>query len=360
MSIGPVGVTRRATISDVAREAGTGKTSVSRYLNGETNVLSSDLRARIEAAIKRLDYRPNQMARGLKRGRNRLVGLLVADITNPYTVGVLRGAEEACHVLGLMPLVCNAAGEVEMERRYLQLMTTYRVEGVIVNALGVKEETLRPVGEGGTPAVLVDRTIDGLLADMVGLDNGNAVALGMRHLLDEGFEDIRFVVQPYERISSRRLREAAFRSTLEQAQRERDPGAAPLRGETMVLDLSDDEAVAQAHEAVDRHLEAASKAGGRRVAYFAANGPVALSLALHLHARYGSRWQERVALLSIDDSEWAELIGVTAIRQPTFEIGYRAVEFLHERIEGAVVPAREAMLPGELVIRRSTVRQNEN
>nr|WP_240324673.1 LacI family DNA-binding transcriptional regulator [Trinickia diaoshuihuensis] len=349
-----MGITRRATISDVAREAGTGKTSVSRYLNGETNVLSSDLRARIEAAIKRLDYRPNQMARGLKRGRNRLVGLLVADITNPYTVGVVRGVEAACHALGLMPLVCNAANEVEMERRYLQLMTTYRVEGVIVNALGVEEETLKPVGEAGTPAVLVDRSIDGLSADMVGLDNTDAVALGMRHLLEQGFDDIRFVVQPYERVSSRRLREAAFRAALEQARQERDAGASPLLGETMVLDLADAQAVARTHEAVDRHLEAASQRGGRRVAYFAANGPVALSLALHLHARYGSHWQDRVALMSIDDSEWAELIGVTAIRQPTYAIGYRAVEFLHERIEGGVEPAREAMLPGELVVRRST------
>ncbi len=83
---------RPATISDVAREAGTGKTSVSRYLNGETNVLSVDLRTRIEAAIQRLNYRPNQMARGLKRGRNRLLGLLAADLTNPYTVVCCRAS----------------------------------------------------------------------------------------------------------------------------------------------------------------------------------------------------------------------------------------------------------------------------
>jgi len=355
-----MGAMRRATISDVAREAGTGKTSVSRYLNGETNVLSSDLRARIEAAIKRLDYRPNQMARGLKRGRNRLIGLLVADLTNPYTVGVARGVEAACHALGLMPLVCNAANEVEMERRYLQLMTTYRVEGVIVNALGVKEESLRPLGEGGTPAVLVDRSIEGLAADMVGLDNGEAVELGMRHLLQEGFDDIRFVVQPFEHVSSRKLREAAFQAALERARRARGAAGTPLRGETIVLDLNDDEALARTHEALDRHLEDASREGGRRVAYFAANGPVALSLALHLNGRYGSHWQERVALMSIDDSEWAELIGVTAIRQPTYEIGYRAVEFLHERIEGGMEPAREAMLPGALVARRSTVWRDDD
>lgn len=353
MIVPPPGVPRRATISDVAREAGTGKTSVSRFLNGETNVLSAELRARIETAIKRLDYRPNQMARGLKRGRNRLIGMLVADITNPYTVEVLRGVEAACHALGLMPLICNAANELEMERRYVQLMTTYRVEGVIVNALGVSEETLRPLYAGGTPAVLVDRTVEGLAADMVGLDNDAAVRLGMHHLLERGFDDICFVVQPYERVSSRRSREAAFRATLAEAGRAAMGSARGVLGRTIVLDLADAEAMSRAYAELDGYLADAS-AAHQRIALFAANGPVALSLALHLHARYGVHWQEHAALMAIDDSEWAELVGVTTIRQPTYAIGYRAVEFLHERIEGVTEPVREAILPGELVTRAST------
>src|SRR6201996_3643474 len=192
---------RRATITDVAREAGTGKTSISRYLNGEMGVLSPDLRERIEAAIAKLDYRPNQMARGLKRGRNRLIGMLLADLTNPYSVEVLQGVEAACHALGYMPLICHAANEVDMERRFLQLLTTYRVEGVIVNALGVSEETLRPVGGGGIPAVLVDRTVEGLAADMVGLDNEAAVTAATRHLVERGFDRLWFVVQPFAHIS---------------------------------------------------------------------------------------------------------------------------------------------------------------
>jgi LacI family kdg operon repressor len=341
---------RRATISDVAREAGTGKTSISRYLNGEMSVLSTELRARIEAAIERLDYQPNQMARGLKRGRNRLIGMLVADLTNPYSVEVLQGVEAACHALGLMPLICHAANEVEMERRYLQLLTTYRVEGVIVNAIGVREETLRPVGEGGIPAVLVDRTVDGLVADMVGLDNTSAVELGTRHLLERGFGDIWFVVQPFERISSRRLREAAFREVMS--------GASGAQGRTVVLDLGDAAALDGTLAELDLALDTAIAASEdvHRIALFAANAPVALCLARHLNTRYGAAWQARIALLSVDDPEWAELTGVTTIRQPTFQIGYRAVEFLHERIEGGEAAARDCLLPGELIVRASTSR----
>src|SRR5579863_186022 len=338
MSYVRTGAPRRATINDVAREAGTGKTSVSRYLNGETNVLSLDLRERIETAIKRLDYQPNQMARGLKRGRNRLIGMLVADLTNPYSVEVLQGVEAACHALGLMPLICHAANEVEMERRYLQLLTTYRVEGVIVNALGVKDETLQPLGEGGIPAVLVDRKVAGLAADMVGLDNAEAVRAGTQHLIERGFAEIHFVVQPFERVSSRRVREAAFREAIENAVRVAvadGAGNAPrLQGQTVVLDLADPEAVMRTHAALVRRIDAAVDGSSKRIALFAANAPVALSLALHLNSHYGPRWQDRVALMSVDDPEWAELTGITTIRQPTYAIGYRAVEFLHERIDG--------------------------
>ncbi|NKJ49477.1 LacI family transcriptional regulator [Burkholderia sp. SG-MS1] len=375
----PPPLPRRATITDVAREAGTGKTSISRYLNGETSVLSPELRARIEAAIARLDYQPNQMARGLKRGRNRLIGMLLADLTNPYTVEVLQGVEAACHALGLMPLICHAANEVEMERRYLQLLTTYRVEGVIVNALGVREETLRPVGDGGIPAVLVDRSVDGLVADMVGLDNRAAAELGTRHLLEQGFDDIWFVVQPFEQVSSRQLRELAFRDAM-RAQR-------AARGRTLVLNLADAADVERGLAELDRAIDAAGSDGDvasatnaassanatnaanaspadnpgnstplPRIALFAANAPVALRLALHLKARYGVGWQARVALLSIDDPDWAELAGITTIRQPTYDIGYRAVEFLHERIEGVPTTARDCLLPGELIVRASTSR----
>ncbi|WP_321798592.1 LacI family DNA-binding transcriptional regulator [Caballeronia sp. J97] len=338
---------RRATITDVAREAGTGKTSISRYLNGETGVLSPDLRERIEAAIAKLDYRPNQMARGLKRGRNRLIGMLLADLTNPYSVEVLQGVEAACHALGYMPLICHAANEIDMERRYLQLLTTYRVEGVIVNALGVKEELLQGFARGGIPVVLVDRSVEGFITDMVGLDNPAAVQLATRHLAAQGFDELLFIVQPVTHVSSRRLREAAFRETV---------AALHASGSTLVIDLAD---ASPALAELDTRV-AAAKVAGKRVALFAANGPVALRVAVHLKERHGADWQASVALMSIDDSEWAQLAGMTTVRQPTYDIGRRAVEFLHERLGGAAMPARECLLPGELVVRASTTRETHH
>ncbi len=332
---------RRATITDVAREAGTGKTSISRFLNGETAALSTDLRSRIEAAIAKLDYRPNQMARGLKRGRNRLIGLLVADLTNPYSVEVLQGVEAACHAQGYMPLICHAANEADLERRYLQLLTTYRVEGIIVNALGVREDILLDFASGGIPVVLVDRTVDGLVSDMVGLDNPRAVSVGIHHLAERGIRDVVFVVQPFERVSSRRVREEAFRGVIDEC---------GIAGTTVVMDLDDNRTtLAHVGEVVERVA-----ADGRRAGVFAANAPVALALALYFKERFGNDWQATVAMISIDDPDWAELAGMTSVRQPTYEIGAKAVAFLHERIEGATGEARVALLAGELVVRAST------
>lgn len=108
----------RATISDVAKAAKTGKTSISRYLNGEKHLLSDDLLSRIEKAIAELDYRPSLMARGLKHGRTRLIGLIIADITNPYSVNVMSGIEAACREKGFTLLVCNTNNELDRELHY--------------------------------------------------------------------------------------------------------------------------------------------------------------------------------------------------------------------------------------------------
>ncbi|MBP6536024.1 MAG: LacI family DNA-binding transcriptional regulator, partial [Xylophilus sp.] len=97
--------TARATIADVARVAGVSKATVSRVLNRRTDLLTPDIAARVDAAIRTLAYVPSPMAQGLKRGRSRLIGLVVADITNPYSVAVLRGAEKACQQAGYLVML---------------------------------------------------------------------------------------------------------------------------------------------------------------------------------------------------------------------------------------------------------------
>ncbi|MDX6019289.1 LacI family DNA-binding transcriptional regulator [Scandinavium sp. V105_16] len=333
----------RATISDVAKAAKTGKTSVSRYLNGEKHLLSDALLARIERAIADLDYRPSLMARGLKHGRTRLIGLIIADITNPYSVNVLSGIEAACREQGFTPLVCNTNNEVDQERHYLDLLRSYQVEGIVVNAVGMHEEGLNRLQQSALPMVLIDRKIPDFACDVVGLDNTQAATTATEHLVEQGFEALLFLSEPLGSVNTRRERLAAFRATLA-----RYPGISAANTEVPLNDgAMIDNALRQFH-ATHR---------GMRKAVISANGALTLQVARSLK-RLGLHWGSDIGLLGFDELEWAELagVGITTLKQPTWKIGHAAVEQVVRRIEGSNEPIREQVFSGELIVRGSTSR----
>lgn len=333
----------RATISDVARTAKTGKTSVSRYLNGEQNLLSPDLKARIERAIAELDYRPSQMARGLKRGRTRLIGLIIADITNPYSVDVLSGIEAACRSHGFTLLMCNTNNEVDLEQHYLQLLSSYQVEGIVVNAVGMREDVLRQLQQSMLPMVLIDRKIPDFACDVVGLNNPEAAQLATQHLLDNGYQALLFLSEPLGSVNTRRERLAAFFSTAQT-----QPA---VQAENTEIALHQPEMMDTALR--DFHQRHA----GKRCAVVAANGALTLQVARALQ-RLELNWGESIGLLGFDELEWAALAGagITTLKQPTWQIGYAALEKVIARIEGDDQPISEQVFSGELIVRGSSQR----
>ncbi|WP_343463760.1 LacI family DNA-binding transcriptional regulator [Pantoea sp.] len=331
----------RATISDVARAAKTGKTSVSRYLNGEVHVLSPDLKARIEQAIADLNYRPSQMARGLKRGRTRLIGLIIADITNPYSVDVLSGIEAACRARGFTLLMCNTNNEVDREQYYLQLLSSYQVEGIVVNAVGMHEEVLNRLQQSMLPMVLIDRKIPDFACDVVGLNNPEASQNATQHLLDNGYDALLFVSEPLGSVNTRRERLAAFRTCCQ-----RHP---QVHAENAEVPLHDAPLLAEClRDFYQRHHD-------KRCAVIAANGALTLQVARALQS-LALRWGEDIGLLGFDELEWAALagVGITTLKQPTWQIGYAALERVIARIEGSDDAVYEQVFSGELVERGSS------
>ncbi|MEG1439070.1 MAG: LacI family DNA-binding transcriptional regulator [Hafnia sp.] len=333
----------RATISDVAKAAKTGKTSVSRYLNGEQHLLSDDLKKRIEQAIQRLNYRPSQMARSLKGGQTRLIGMIIADITNPYSVDVLRGVEEACRVQGFTLLVCNTNNEINQEQHYLELLSSYRVEGLVVNAVGMREEALSKLQQSLLPMVLIDRKIPDFSCDMVGLDNHRAATEATQHLLEQGFEAVMFLSEPLGLVNTRLERLHAFQKAMQ---------------EHPELTACHAEVVLNKGELLDQTLtQFCHQHRGMRKAVMSANGALTLQVARSLR-RLGLNWGSDIGLLGFDELEWAELagVGITTLKQPTYQIGYAALELLVKRIQGDGQPTVEQKYPGELIVRGSTSR----
>ena len=337
---------KRATIAEVAREAGVSKATVSRFLNHRERLLTPGIATRVEIAIAALAYSPSPMAQALKRGRSRLIGLVVADVTNPFSVAVLRGAEKACQQAGYLLMLFNLGNDSRRESEAIKALTAYQVEGFILNTLGRDAGAAADAARHGKPVVLVDRRHHDMQADFVSLDNAGAVRLGVAHLLKAGYRELLFVSEPISGVSSRMEREAAFRSVIGDSA----PELADLHGNTFESTEGDSDGLDQALRSLRQ------RAQGRLPGVISSNAVVTLRVVAAM-ARLGWRFGAELGLVGFDDTEWSPYIGpgLTTIAQPTDELGRLAAGCLIERLKGLDLPPRQILLSGRLLPRGSSV-----
>lgn len=334
----------RLTIEDVARAAGVSKATVSRFLNRRDDLLTRDIAERVEAAINRLGYAPSPMAQSLKRGRSRIIGLIVADVANPFSVAVLRGAEKACRDAGYMVMLCNV-GEEGREREAVRTLAGYRVEGFLLHPMGRDPAVIDDAQRHGKPVVMIDRRLGDAQGDLVALDNAGAVQAALRHLDAAGYRDLLLVTDPIAGFRSREQRAAAFRDYVAQH-------GEHLQGSMHEVSGPNAEAV------LDTALRAIrDAAAGRPIAVVAGNSLCTLRVA-GAARRLGWQLGSELGLVGIDDTDWAPLIGpgITTVAQPTDDIGRLAAHCLLERLSGSELPPREILLPGTLLVRGSSRR----
>ncbi|MDR3516564.1 MAG: LacI family DNA-binding transcriptional regulator [Azospirillaceae bacterium] len=333
------------TIADVARAAGVSKTSVSRFLGGALSALSEDKRQQIESAIARLDYRPNRLARGLKRGQTRLIGFVVADVVNPYSVAVMHGAEAACRKFGYTMMLCNTGGSRELEHQVLDALASYSVEGIILHSVGEATGAIARLVPARVKLVLLDRRLPQTDYDFIGLDNSIATMLATRHLLENGYRDLAIFAEPLAGVSPRCERTAAFLAEVAT-----EPAAT---GGLFEIDTTDETSTDRAVAAfMAANRQAAPKA------ILAASGIVTLCL-LRALARAGIAIPDDVGVVGFDDLAWSHLVGtgITTIGQPTDKLGEMLVRQLLARIDGDTAPRCDRVVPGHLIIRGSSARR---
>lgn len=336
---------RRPTIAAVAASAGVSKATVSRFFNHE-ELLTPDIAARVKKAITELDYAPSPMAQALSRGRSRLIGLIVADITNPYSVAVLRGAEKACQEAGYLVMLFNLGNAVGREREAIDALAGYQVDGFILNTLGRGAGVTEALERNGKPAVLVDRRHSGMTADFVALDNAGAMVAACEHLIANGYRELMYVTEPKKGVSSRRERATAFNKCS-------SSHATHVAGQVFEYSEETGNSLQEAIRALI--LRAESAKDGRRAAVISGNAVVTLRIA-SIAAQCKWKFGADVGFLGFDDPEWAPLIGpgLSAIAQPTDAIGRAAATCLIDRLHGEQSPPLQILLPGQLVIRGSS------
>lgn len=336
----------RATIADVARRAGVSKATVSRFLNHREALLSPEIAQRVEVAIRELGYTPSPMAQALKRGRSRLIGLVLADITNPYSVAVLRGAEMACRAAGYLVMLFNLGNEIERESAGIRALSSYRVEGYILNTMGHDSGAVMETARQGKPVVLVDRLHAGLDVDFVSLDNRQAIDLCATHLIEAGYGELLYATEPLGTVSSRIERAREFQAFL--------AAGAAGRARGLCFESADEEGAAL--DAALRALRTRARKAGRLPAVISGNAVVTLRVVASM-ARLGWRLGVDIGLVGIDETEWAPYVGpgISTLSQPTGELGRKAAQCLIERLDGGDMAPRRILLPGTLNARGSSV-----
>ncbi|MEA9581566.1 LacI family DNA-binding transcriptional regulator [Xanthomonas nasturtii] len=321
------------SINDVARVAGVSKSTVSRALG--TGPVSEEVRAKVEAAVRQTGYRPNLMARRLRSQQSGILGVIVADIRNPYFTSLIRAVEEVAYRAGMRVTLCNTDEDPEREALYLELMQEERITGLIFAPTRVTVGRMHELALD-YPTVLVDRAGAGSRYDSVVLDNAAAMGELVTHLQAQG----------YRRIGG------LFGSTSTTAAERRDGYLAAMRMQGLTPDYRE---VAPTAEAAIVELEQWLASDSRPEAIVTSNSLLLMG-ALKAARTAGLRLPQDLALAGFDNERWTDLVepGITVVEQPVEDMGRAAMSLLLERLSNPQLPIRRMVMTGRCVVRGST------
>lgn len=320
-------------IIDVARRAQVSPATVSRVFNGSRGVKALH-RERVLRAIDELDYRPNLLARNLRRQKAGMIGVLVSDIENPHFAAMVRAVEDATYRLGYRVLLCNTDERAEKQRAYMAMLAAERALGVILAPSDPAGKEIETVLDLGIPVVAFDRAVDDPRADAVVADNLDAGRQAADYLRAAGHTRIGFIG---------------------------DAGVA-----TCVARQTGYEGVMRAVGLPPRIADGRSRiAGGAGAteelvrdeaptALVVANNLMTIGALRVLRAR-GLRVPDQMSVVAIDDPFWAEIVEppLTVLAQPVRRMAERVVELLLERLESGRTEARRDVFACDLIERAS-------
>lgn len=295
------------TLKDVAARAGVSAITVSRVVNGSSSVRPAT-RARVESAIEKLQYVPNQNASNLRSRQSDTVALLLPSITNSFWTTIARGVEDEAWAGGYGMFLCNTDDDPEKEERYVELLLRRQVEGILIVPTLGSEPLLERLRRRGMRFVLLHRQLEGVAADTVrGDSRGGALALTER-LLAAGYRRIAYVGGP-PTLALARERLAGYREALIAAGREPDPALVRL-GEGYGQQIG------------QRLIAELLATRPRPEAIVLANSRLAIG-GLHAIGQAGLRVPEDIAVAAFYDisalDDYSPLM-VTAV-QPAYDIG---------------------------------------
>jgi LacI family transcriptional regulator len=327
------------TIADVARESGVGSMTVSRVLNGGKYV-KAHTAEKVRRAIAKLEYRPNEAARILRGQSTRTIGLVIPNLADPFFSACAHAVQQVAAMRDYVTLLLACESDVEEEDQTLALLKSRNISGLLICPSRMDSpRLLQELQDRGVPVVTIDRTVPGLNANEVMVENAEGTQKAVDHLIEHGHRRI-LCVGYDSQFNSISQRMDGYRKAMANA---------GLKPQILVVENEAD---------VPRALLKKLRGPNPPTALFTMNN-VTTTQALQLLQRENIEVPQQLAIAGFDDFDLATLLAVplTAVRQPAAEIGRSGTRILLDSIQSDVPMHQRAhsriVLPTELVVRRS-------
>jgi LacI family transcriptional regulator len=329
-----------ATIRDVALASGLSTATVSRVLNGDVSVAEATA-LRVRAEVERLGYRMNNVARSLKKGSTRTVGVIAPELASDFFMLLAESMDRELSSAGYSLIVCSSWESAQEEAKRMRLLAERLVDGIVVIPATGSGEGIRSARGSATPLVLVDRLAPGLEADAVLVDNEGGAYAATMALAADGYRRMGFIGGSLE-LSTARERYEGWRRAM------RDSGL-PVESEfTSFAGLH----VASGYEA----MRAMRSRPGAPDAYFLVNAYVHVGATNYLVSDEAGPASSKVAFAAFDEMPYSPLLRFCrySLSQPVAEMGVRAARILLARIGGDLGSSPETARLPALLIRHDT------
>lgn len=327
-------------IKDVARKANVSISTVSRVIN-DSKPVSDEIKKRVFDIIEETGYVPNPVARSLVMKKSRLIGIIVPDIANYYTGELLNAFEEIAKTYDYEVILCNTYGDFQQELRYLKLLESKQVEGMIFLSFKWDEAHQAFFERCNLPVVLVNRAAVNDRVFTVSIDHGKAVYEMTTEMINRGHRELML-------IRNGETEDVFGTEQLEGFRRALEEHGLTFRPEWVASGHF------QANDAYSA-VEALLKAGQRPTAIITTTDDMAVG-AINCLVDNGISVPGEVSVTGFYDTTLATLYRpkLTTVQHPIYDIGAIAIRMLIKKIDGQEIEEKHVRLPHGMVFRESS------
>lgn len=332
---------KRASIKDIARIAGVSVATVSYVLNKkEGHRISEDTKKKIFEVAETLNYTPNRIARSLQNNKSKLLGLIVADISNDFYSNIARNLEDKALKLGYTLIIGSSDENAEKFEKLIDLFSQQQVDGMIIAPVAGSEDILQKLLDKNYPLVTIDRYLKGVNAPGVILNNREIAETTTQFLIDKEFDEIVYV--GYETKLQHLLdRQKGFETSIKDSDTN-------IKAKYITVGLEN--ISGEIHAEMEKTL---GKNPTNSALYFSSNKLAVAGLEYLI--KNNIKVPQQVSVLAFDETDAYKLFPaeITYVKQPLEEMADEAIKLLDLQITDYAATSKKITLSGELIMKKS-------